>query len=125
ALARERILEELADVPEVNEPPEVHEPEEAGDQKDVVRRDSHVQRSSLRSRRGASEPQQTTRSLVLFRMRMLVALVLLVACDQGTKPKPAAPPPVEHAAPAHLPDGPFTGAAWDAIAPLLTFHRAN
>jgi hypothetical protein len=37
ALPRERILEVLANVPEVDEPSEVHEPEEARDQEDVMR----------------------------------------------------------------------------------------
>ncbi|HEX5061267.1 MAG TPA: hypothetical protein VFV99_17995 [Kofleriaceae bacterium] len=62
-----------------------------------------------------------------MRAVIAVAVVGLLACDQGVvaKPKPAvatvtppAPPNAELTA-----DGPFTAAAWDLVAPLLTTHR--
>lgn len=63
-----------------------------------------------------------------MRTVIAVAVVGLFACDQGVvnKPKPVAAASVS-ATPKPAPlmaDGPFTAAAWDFVAPLLT-GRAN
>jgi len=58
-------------------------------------------------------------------MRTIIAVVVgLFACDQGVvaKPKPAIAAAVEPQ-PALAADGPFTAAAWDFVAPVLTAHR--
>ena len=60
-----------------------------------------------------------------MRTIVAVAVVGLYACDQGvvTKPKPAATTAAAEPKAALTADGPFTAAAWDFVAPVLTAHR--